>query len=351
MERLARNSHCDSMQTDMAIVQLQADYLNQWRQKLFQHPQWSAVQQIGETLADQGFQCCLVGGSVRDYLLNLTPTDLDLVTNATPEQIRPLFQKTLDMGVRFGVSQIVLNDEVIDLATFRSEDSYFDGRHPERIIFSTMEEDFKRRDFTINSLYLSLQTWELHDFCNGISDIRQKILRTIGEAPKRFLEDYLRLLRAVRFATRFQLTIEPQTQIAIQTSAQLLTKLSQHRTSEELKKGFQLQQRADYLQLLNNLHLWPYLFPKIPFHKLELDHQQTQELIQKSTWPSFLAALYLTFSPMPQTRQTQQEKTRQIESFFSTLLLLKQEKKSILAHAHERHDEFIFREFLAKTQI
>ena len=344
------------MQTDMTVVQLQADYLNQLKHKLLSHPQWRAVQSICSTLTSQGFQCCLVGGSVRDYLLNLTPGDLDLVTDATPEQIRPLFDRTLEMGVRFGVSQIVLNEDVIDLATFRSEDQYFDGRHPERILFSTMAEDFKRRDFTINSLYLDLKTWELHDFCHAFSDLQQKILRTIGDAEKRFLEDHLRIFRALRFATRFELTIEPKTLQAIKTSAHLTQKLSKHRLTEEAKKSFQLDLRLNYLELLDQLGLWSMLFQNVPYESLEITDPQIRHLIQKTTWVAFLAALYFKFSRTATARLTRDQKLKEIEAFFPSLLLLKQEKKAILhilegGFETQRQDPRIFREILAMTQI
>ncbi len=356
MQGLARAHHCDSMQADMAHEQLQADNLFELKQKIALHPQWADVQEISQMLSKNGYQCCLVGGSVRDFLLGLTPADLDLVTDATPEKIKLLFKKTLDLGVRFGVSQIVLNNSVIDLATFRSEDLYFDGRHPEQILFSTMGEDFKRRDFTINSLYIDLQTWEIHDFCHALSDIKSKTLRTIGDAKKRFLEDHLRLLRAVRFAAKLNLVIEPETQQAIRASSSLLSKISSPRLTEELKKGFHLEHRQRYLQLLSDLELWGIIFPQIQFHLLEIEHPQMQKLLTNCSWPSFLSALYLAFAPDKEKPQTRDAKRRHIEGFFSPLLLLRQEKKLMTTAVSnlietQRQDHLIFREFLAKTQL
>jgi tRNA nucleotidyltransferase/poly(A) polymerase len=346
----------------MAHDQLQVDNMNQFKLKLSLHPQWLLVQEISEKLKKNGYSCYLVGGSVRDYLLDLQPVDLDLVTEATPAQIQVLFPRVLEMGQKFAVSQVVLGDQIIDLATFRQEDLYFDGRHPEQIVFAGMSEDFHRRDFTINSLYLDLSTFDLYDFCHAKEDIQALTLRTVGDPQKRFLEDHLRLLRAVRFTARFALQVETETRNALVQHRHLIQKLSHARRTEELKKGFALASRAKYFALLNEFGMWDILFPQFSFDMLCLDDPNTAQELQRANWADFLFSLfslaqYRKPNPPAQSAITRNQKKQQIEVFFSNLLLLRQEKQQmLLAFTQkpvdlERQEPFIFREFLRQLHI
>lgn len=375
MEKLARDTHCDRVQSDMANAQLQVDNLDELKSKIHLHPQWVAVQEIVKTLAQNGYSCYLVGGSVRDYLLNVEPADLDLATEATPSQIQALFPRVLRIGHKFAVSQVVFGENVIDVATFRQEDLYFDGRHPEKIIFSGIAEDVHRRDFTVNSLYLNLLTFELYDFYHGRDDLLKKILRTVGDPQKRFLEDHLRLMRAVRFAARFDLQMEQATKAAISQHRHLIQNLSNARRTEELKKGFVLVNRVVYFALLNELGLWDVLFPKVQFAPLHFEDSETLMELQRVSWSEFLLALYCfaehrercelaSLSLLPNqvhnpqmSSQTRNQNKQRLESFFSNLLLLRSEKQQMLLILLkvnidlERQDPFIFREFLRQLHI
>ncbi|MFN7905728.1 MAG: CCA tRNA nucleotidyltransferase [Pseudobdellovibrionaceae bacterium] len=340
----------------MTHAQLQADYLSAIKLRILDHPQWPMVFKISQIFKKNGFECCLVGGSVRDYLMGLTPKDLDLVTDAKPEDITPLFDKVLEMGFRFGVSQIVFDGEIVDVATFRREDIYLDGRHPEKIIYARMEEDYSRRDFTVNSLYFDLLKGQLHDFCGGISDIQTKTLKAVGNPQQRFLEDHLRILRGIRFAAKFDLQIEPNTCDALRACKDLVLKLSKHRITEELKKGFYLSERIVYLKQLKAFGLWDLLFPGIDL-KLDFVDPAVFSKLKLISWSTFLASLFICFPKMAEKAVSRSQKKAELESFFEHLLLLKQEKKEILVICQnypmdiQRQSEFIFSEFLKKLQL
>src|SRR6202165_4426727 len=175
---------------------------------------------ICDTLRGKGYQALLVGGCVRDLLLGLEPADYDVTTDATPEQVVRLFPESIAVGAQFGVILIPRNGLKVEVATFRSDVGYSDGRHPDRVVYSkTAQEDVQRRDFTINGLLMRHDTGEVLDFVGGQADLKPGIIRAIGEPRRRFTADKLRMLRAVRFAARFAYTIEPATLQAIQQHA------------------------------------------------------------------------------------------------------------------------------------
>jgi poly(A) polymerase len=168
-------------------------------------------------LKDAGYQALWAGGCVRDELLGLPPADYDVATAARPEQVQRLFRRCHAVGAAFGVVE-VLGDRgpdgqwlKVQVATFRSDGTYSDGRRPDSVTYSSPEEDAKRRDFTINGLFLDPLTRKLTDYVGGQDDLRAKILRAIGDPAERFVEDKLRILRAVRMAARFELTVDPAT--------------------------------------------------------------------------------------------------------------------------------------------
>src|SRR5215468_7244346 len=177
-------------------------------------------------LQKAGHQALWAGGCVRDELLGLVPKDYDVATDACPEQVRRLFRRTIAVGMSFGVVEVLgpprgdapANDAGplrVQVATFRSDVSYSDGRHPDEVVFSSPREDAVRRDFTINGMFFDPLENRLIDYVGGQEDLRARILRAIGDPRIRFAEDKLRMLRAVRIAAAFELTIEPLTAAAI----------------------------------------------------------------------------------------------------------------------------------------
>src|SRR5256885_2530030 len=164
---------------------------------------------VVKRLREAGHVAYFAGGCVRDTLLGLQPKDFDIATDAPPQRVRELFTNTQAVGAAFGVILVRHKKSVVEVATFRSDLKYLDGRRPEGVVFTTAEEDAKRRDFTINGLFMDpLEGNKVIDFVGGQDDLRNKILRAIGEPNHRFEEDHLRLLRAVRFAARFGLKVE-----------------------------------------------------------------------------------------------------------------------------------------------
>ena len=215
------------------------------------------AREIIHRLRESGHEAYFVGGCVRDFILNQTSSDYDIVTSARPEEVMKLFPRTVAIGAKFGVVAVIIDNHPFEVATFRSDDVYEDGRHPSRIHYSTAREDVFRRDFTINGLLMDPDTGDIIDYVNGRFDIDNKIVRTIGNPGKRFREDYLRLLRAVRFAANLHFDLEPATQDAVKREASNIRHISVERIREELNKiltrggarrGFELMMQTDILQ-------------------------------------------------------------------------------------------------------
>lgn len=228
---------------------------------LKQHSQWAAVAEIMETLKSAGYECYLAGGCVRDALLGRPASDLDVATNATPEQIEKLFPKTIAVGKSFGVMRVLQRGSDIEVATFRKDGLYKDGRRPEDISFSSPEEDAKRRDFTVNALFFDLGKEQVIDFVSGVDDLEKQTLRAVGDAFLRFEEDKLRILRALRFVSQLGFVIESKTFEAIKVSAPQITQVSPERLKEEffkLLKGPFVYIALDQAQESGILHI---LFP------------------------------------------------------------------------------------------
>ena len=189
-------------------------------------------------LRDAGHVAYFAGGCVRDELMGVEPTDYDVATDAPPGRVRELFSNTQAVGAAFGVVLVRHRGTQIEVATFRVDGSYVDGRRPEGVRFTTAEEDARRRDFTINGLFLDPIDGRVIDYVGGQDDIRAKVLRAIGDPDVRFAEDHLRLLRAIRFAARFTLDIEPRTSAAIRAHASHLKRISPERIADELRRTF-----------------------------------------------------------------------------------------------------------------
>jgi len=192
---------------------------------------------ICRTLQFSGFKAYLVGGCVRDLVLGREPEDYDVATDAHPARVQELFPSSVDVGARFGVILVAADGAQVEVATFRSDVGYSDGRHPDRVEYSSLpEEDVRRRDFTINGLMLDVETRQILDFVGGQEDLRQGIVRAIGAPELRFREDRLRMVRAVRFAARFGYVIEPATFQAIVAAAPHITEVSAERLRDEISK-------------------------------------------------------------------------------------------------------------------
>jgi len=230
--------------------------------KRYQHMQAVALR-ILHTLRDAGFDAYFCGGCVRDRLMGVTPKDIDIATSAVPDQIEQLFTHTVAVGKAFGVMVVVEDDCSVEVATFRTETGYADGRRPDQIAFSTPQEDVQRRDFTINAMLYDPVTDTVLDYVGGRHDLEHKILRTVGDPTRRFTEDKLRLLRAVRFAARTGFTLDEQTENAMTELAQTVTTVSGERIGEELRR--MLTEGAAYpaMELLRRTGLLAAVLPEV----------------------------------------------------------------------------------------
>jgi poly(A) polymerase len=218
---------------------------------------------IVRRLQSAGFSAYWVGGCVRDRLLGREPEDYDIATSALPAQVEALFPRTIPVGRKFGIIIVLESGHEFQVATFRAESDYRDGRHPETVTFSNAQADASRRDFTVNGLFFDPVTNQLHDWVNGENDLRARLLRTIGSPAERFAEDQLRLLRAVRFAAQLDFEIEPQTFAALKTLAPQIINISAERIRDELIKLFRPPHAARGLDLLRESGLLEQVLPEI----------------------------------------------------------------------------------------
>lgn len=189
-----------------------------------------------QTLEDAGFEAYFVGGSVRDILLNRHVHDVDITTSAYPEEVKHLFEKSIDTGIKHGTVTVLYNQESYEITTFRTESGYQDFRRPDHVTFvQNLDEDLKRRDFTINALAMDVHG-QIVDLFGGIEDLNRRVIRAVGDPEKRFHEDALRMMRAIRFMSQLEFSLEEKTQQAIQDNHQLLQKISVERIREEFVK-------------------------------------------------------------------------------------------------------------------
>lgn len=191
---------------------------------------------IVKTLQNAGHQAVFAGGCVRDKLLGVESKDIDIATSATPDQVEQLFPRTVSVGKAFGVIIVLRNGFEFEIATFRKDSETGDGRHPDSVEFSSMKEDAERRDLTINALFEDPVTGEIFDFVNGREDLLNKKIRFVGDPNKRIEEDALRILRAIRFACRFDSALDTPTILAISDNIQKIDNLSKERIFDEMTK-------------------------------------------------------------------------------------------------------------------
>ena len=194
------------------------------------------AEEIVLRLKKAGHEAYFVGGCVRDFVMGVIPDDFDIVTSAHPDQVVPLFKRTVAIGAKFGVIAVIVEGHPYEVATFRSDDIYIDGRRPSSVHFTCAKEDVFRRDFTVNGLLMDPVTGEITDYVYGLADIQKKIIRTIGDPDQRFQEDHLRMLRAIRFTANLNFNLDSSTQEAIAKNVAAIKSISVERLQDELTK-------------------------------------------------------------------------------------------------------------------
>lgn len=222
-----------------------------------------AALELARRLKAAGHQALFAGGCVRDRLLGHPPKDYDIATSAVPSEMLKLFPGSNEVGAHFGVVIAKHGGHHVEIATFRTDGSYHDGRRPASVTFSNPQEDAQRRDFTINGLFEVPETEEVIDYVGGMADLRAGIIRAIGDPKARFTEDGLRLLRAVRFAARMGFTIEPGTDAALRDCAPLLDRISPERIREEFSKILTSPRRREGVQHLVDTDLIRHFMPEV----------------------------------------------------------------------------------------
>lgn len=274
-------------------------------------------------LRESGHVAYFAGGCVRDELLGLKPKDFDVATDAPPHRVRELFNNTQAVGAAFGLILVRHRKSVIEVATFRTDGDYSDGRRPDSVRFTTAEEDAQRRDFTINGLFLDPVENRVIDYVGGQADLAAKILRAIGDPVQRFREDHLRLLRAVRFAARFAFVIEPVTADAIRAEAPSLKRISPERIADELRRMLTPPTRVYAWRLLTDRALIGELFRRLgPYRG---DREEMFTLLapgEPVTFPLALAAAALCYQAGQDDpirwidRKTAMQTTRSLRTLF-----------------------------------
>jgi poly(A) polymerase len=223
----------------------------------------STARGLVDRLREAGHIAYFAGGCVRDLVRGKAPKDIDIATDARPEQVQKIFPRTYAVGAHFGVIVVLENELQFEVATFRADGIYLDGRHPAEVRFSSPEEDARRRDFTINGMFFDPPNDAVIDFVGGRSDLEARLVRAIGDPAQRFAEDRLRLLRAVRFATVLDFTIEEATWTAIVRAADTIGEISAERIRDELVRIFLSPQRARGWDLLDASGLMKQILPEL----------------------------------------------------------------------------------------
>ncbi len=223
----------------------------------------NVAREIVSRLRQRGHVAYFAGGCVRDLVRGEVPKDIDIATDARPEEVQKIFSRTYAVGAHFGVIVVLENGFQFEVATFRSDGAYLDGRRPAEVHFSTAEEDAKRRDFTINGMFFDPEKNEVIDYVGGRTDLTAKIIRAIGDPAQRFAEDRLRMLRAVRFATVLDFEIEPATWEALVRQAGSITDISAERIREELVRIFMSPSRGRGWDLLDPSGLMRVILPEL----------------------------------------------------------------------------------------
>jgi len=251
-----------------------------------------AATRIVRTLRRNGCQALFAGGCVRDMLLQRRPNDYDVATNARPQDVIALFRRTIKVGAKFGVVIVLMQNRQVEVATFRTESGYTDGRHPAEVAFSTPAEDAARRDFTVNGMFYDPVENKIIDYVGGREDLRKQIVRTIGPPADRFAEDYLRMLRAVRFSTQLGFPIEEKTWSAVRQHCAKITKISGERIAIELEGILVHPNRAAGASMLLKSGLAGALFPDLDPKNAKFGIGVLSRLESGIDFPLALASLF-----------------------------------------------------------
>ncbi len=268
-------------------------------------PETQGAFEIARVLKDQGHTVFFAGGCVRDFIMQKRPQDVDIATSASPDRVEALFPKTVAVGKQFGVILVLKGDRPFEVATFREEGEYLDGRHPSSVRFSSPEKDALRRDFTVNGLFYDPFGDQIIDFVEGKKDIKRKIIRAIGNPVDRFEEDKLRLLRAVRFASNLGFDVEEATWKAVQELAPKIQQVSPERIRDELVKILTRHGAARGFDLLSSSGLMKIILPEVEamkgveqqaeYHPEGDVFVHTRLLLEKLENPSLTLALAALF--------------------------------------------------------
>ena len=237
-------------------------------------PMEKVAREVAARLRESGHIAYFAGGCVRDMVRSLVPKDYDIVTDARPEDVQKLFPRTYAVGAHFGVIIVLENGFQFEVATFRSDDAYIDGRHPSAVHFSSPEEDAQRRDFTINGMFYDPVADSVIDFVGGCADIDAKLVRAIGDPARRFAEDRLRMLRAVRFATTLDYEVDKTTWEALVANAPSINQISAERIRDELIRIFMSPNRVRGWDLLDSSGLMRAILPELDAMKGVLQPEQ-----------------------------------------------------------------------------
>ncbi len=268
-----------------------------------QAPLRQTAEKIVRTLRDAGHVAYFAGGCVRDALMGVEPKDFDVATDATPDQVARLFRRTKKVGAKFGVVMVRLQGHELEVATFRAESDYVDHRHPEQVRFTDARADAGRRDFTINGMFFDPLENRVIDAVGGQADLRARVIRAIGNPAERFAEDHLRMLRAVRFASRLGFAIEPATFEAIRRHAAGIRTISAERIRMELAQILADSHRERGWRLLHAVGLSGLLVEGLLFNdaEVELAARRLAALPANASFPLALAAI-LHERPAPPAR-------------------------------------------------
>ena len=303
------------------------------------HAQWPQVLSVCKALQSQGYIAWLAGGCVRDGLLGIAPNDFDIATDALPEQVEALFPKSIAVGKKFGVITLPFDGFQIEVATFRKDENYQDGRRPEGVVFSAPEEDAQRRDFTVNGMFYDPKSEKVHDYVGGGESLRKREIKSIGTAEERFEEDQLRILRAARFAAQLDFQVECETFAAMKKLAPKIKNVSIERIKVELEKAFCAKEPELGLQLLESAGVLDLLLPS---SSLDIEdwkwgiHQLKREANQNWT-NAFFWALLLKNQKMNEVRSEAQRVsdlqnmiTKGLKTFFQSWKFSKKQSKEIV---------------------
>jgi poly(A) polymerase len=259
----------------------------------------SAVAIVRE-LRKRGHEAYLVGGCVRDMVLQIEPADYDIATSARPEEVTRIFPRTESIGAQFGVVLVIHHGHPFEVATFRSDEAYIDGRRPSGVVFTDVKQDVLRRDFTINGLLYDPLVDQVIDYVDGKADIRNKVVRAIGDPRARFEEDKLRILRAIRFGARLGYTIEPATWQAVREMAPKIHQVSSERIREELTRIATEGQAARGMRMLEESGLRAEILPELQW----TEHlERCLEMLKPGCEADFAIAVLLHETPVARAQQ------------------------------------------------